>query len=140
MDLQAVAARAQHGALDGRGRRRSGCRAAAPRRLRRGPGSAGAGCSVALALLTLRWSWSSARSPGRRPGAGSTALREALRAIARREVLRWLLLVELADLLLDVFLAFLALYLVDDVGRVGDDRRARRRDLDRRRAARLGRR
>jgi hypothetical protein len=36
--------------------------------------------------------------------------------LARREVLRWLLLLELADLLLDVFVAFLALYLVDDVG------------------------
>lgn len=36
--------------------------------------------------------------------------------MVRREVLRWLLLVELADLLLDVLLAFLALYLVDDVG------------------------
>ena len=36
--------------------------------------------------------------------------------MVRREVLRWLLLVELADLLLDVLLAFLALYLVDEVG------------------------
>jgi FSR family fosmidomycin resistance protein-like MFS transporter len=43
-------------------------------------------------------------------------MRAALRALARREVLRWLLLLELADLLLDVFVAFLALYLVDDVG------------------------
>jgi FSR family fosmidomycin resistance protein-like MFS transporter len=43
-------------------------------------------------------------------------LRVALRAVVRREVLRWLLLLELSDLLLDVFLGFLALYLVDDVG------------------------
>jgi FSR family fosmidomycin resistance protein-like MFS transporter len=43
-------------------------------------------------------------------------LREALRALVRRDVLRWLLLVELADLLLDVLLGFLALYLVDDAG------------------------
>src|SRR5262245_48276344 len=43
-------------------------------------------------------------------------LGEALRAIARREVLRWLVLLELADLLLDVFAGFLALYLVDEAG------------------------
>ncbi len=43
-------------------------------------------------------------------------LREALRAITRREVFRWLFLLELSDLLLDVFLGFLALYFVDDVG------------------------
>jgi FSR family fosmidomycin resistance protein-like MFS transporter len=43
-------------------------------------------------------------------------LRDALRALAQREVARWLLLVELADLMLDVLLTFLALYLVDDVG------------------------
>jgi FSR family fosmidomycin resistance protein-like MFS transporter len=43
-------------------------------------------------------------------------IRDALRAMTRWEVLRWLFLLELADLLLDVFLAFLALYFVDDVG------------------------
>jgi FSR family fosmidomycin resistance protein-like MFS transporter len=43
-------------------------------------------------------------------------LQQALRAIVRLEVFRWLVLLELADLLLDVFLGFLALYLVDEVG------------------------
>jgi FSR family fosmidomycin resistance protein-like MFS transporter len=43
-------------------------------------------------------------------------LREALRAITRREVFRWLFLLELSDLLGDVFLGFLALYFVDQVG------------------------
>ena len=43
-------------------------------------------------------------------------LRTALRALARKEVFRWLFLLELSDLLLDVFLAFLALYFVDEVG------------------------
>ena len=43
-------------------------------------------------------------------------MRDALRAITRREVLRWLVLLELADLLLDVFGGFLALYLVDEAG------------------------
>jgi MFS transporter, FSR family, fosmidomycin resistance protein len=36
-------------------------------------------------------------------------VREALRAITRREVFRWLFLLELSDLLLDVFLGFVAL-------------------------------
>ena len=57
-----------------------------------------------------------------RPGPAGAAdgerlhVREALRAITRREVLRWLLLLELADLLLDVFVGFLALYLADEAG------------------------
>lgn len=41
------------------------------------------------------------------------AFRGALAAIRRRPVLRWLTLLQLADLLEDVFLAFVALYLVD---------------------------
>lgn len=40
-------------------------------------------------------------------------LREAARLLVDREVVRWLVLGELANLLLDVFLGFLALYLVD---------------------------
>jgi FSR family fosmidomycin resistance protein-like MFS transporter len=43
-------------------------------------------------------------------------LRDALRAITRREVFRWLFLLELSDLLGDVFLGFLALYFVDEAG------------------------
>ena len=43
-------------------------------------------------------------------------LRDALRVLTRREVFRWLFLLELSNLLLDVFLGFLALYLVDEVG------------------------
>ena len=57
------------------------------------------------------------------PGAGATepvALREslahALSALRRAEVLRWLAVLEAADLLLDVFHGFLALYLVDVAG------------------------
>lgn len=66
---------------------------------------------LALALLLLA---SRARDPdgdGERP-----RLRAALRVLFRREVFRWLFLVELSDLLLDVFLAYLALYFVDEVG------------------------
>lgn len=43
-------------------------------------------------------------------------VRAALRVLLRRDVFRWLFLLELSDLLLDVFLAFLALYFVDEVG------------------------
>jgi MFS transporter, FSR family, fosmidomycin resistance protein len=43
-------------------------------------------------------------------------VRDALRVLVRRDVFRWLFLLELSDLLLDVFLGFLALYLVDEVG------------------------
>ena len=39
--------------------------------------------------------------------------RSALSALKRREVWRWLLLLEFSDLMLDVFLGFLALYFVD---------------------------
>lgn len=65
--------------------------------------------AVALVLL-LR------RSPEPEVEDERPRLREALRALRRREVFRWLVLLELSDLLLDVFLGFLALYLVDEVG------------------------
>ncbi len=42
--------------------------------------------------------------------------RSALAALKRREVWRWLLLLEFSDLMLDVFLGFLALYFVDVAG------------------------
>jgi FSR family fosmidomycin resistance protein-like MFS transporter len=40
----------------------------------------------------------------------------AVLALRRREVLRWLTLLECSDLMLDVLLGFLALYFVDVVG------------------------
>jgi len=42
--------------------------------------------------------------------------REALRVLRQREVLRWLVLLEFSDLVLDVLLGFLALYCVDVAG------------------------
>lgn len=65
---------------------------------------------LALALVFL-----AARSPDAFDGE-PVRLRAALGAIASREVLRWLFLLELSDLLLDVLLGFLALYFVDEVG------------------------
>ena len=67
---------------------------------------------VALALVVA-----ARRSPETADGDERPMLREALRAITRREVFRWLFLLELSDLLGDVLLAFLALYFVDEVGR-----------------------
>ena len=54
---------------------------------------------------------------GRHDAAGiRPLLRETLRALRRREVLRWLAVLEAADLMLDVLHGFLALYLVDVAG------------------------
>jgi len=52
-------------------------------------------------------------SPPDVPPTLSTGLRAALRALGRGEVLRWLILLEFSDLMLDVLLGFLALYMVD---------------------------
>ena len=43
-------------------------------------------------------------------------LRQAAAALRRKEVLRWLVLLEFSDFMLDILLGFLALYLVDVVG------------------------
>ena len=45
-----------------------------------------------------------------------TGLRNALQAFKRKEVLRWLVLLEFSDLMLDVLYGFLALYFVDAIG------------------------
>jgi FSR family fosmidomycin resistance protein-like MFS transporter len=68
-----------------------------------------AGVAVALVAVVRR-------SPGGAFDGERPHLRDALRAVLRREVFRWLFLLELSDLLLDVFLGYLALYLVDEVG------------------------
>jgi len=55
------------------------------------------------------------------PGFGQVwqGFREAFRHLRRREVWRWLLLLEFADLTMDILLGFMALYFVDVV-RVGE--------------------
>ena len=50
-----------------------------------------------------------------RPRAEHPSVRAAFAALRRPRVVRWLVLLEFADLLLDVLLAFVALYLVDEV-------------------------
>ena len=72
---------------------------------------------LVLAVVTLPLVAAARRLPPPAAAAGSTAesLRHALVALRRREVVRWLALLELGDLLVDVFHGFLALYLVDVV-------------------------
>jgi MFS transporter, FSR family, fosmidomycin resistance protein len=73
------------------------------------------GAIAALAFVALPLAFAALRFPSSRheeaPSLGG-AVREALAAARRREVLRLLLLLEASDLLLDVFHGFLALYLV----------------------------
>ena len=59
------------------------------------------------------------RGGGGRPAELATSAREALRALREREVLRWLALLQLSDLMLDVFHGYLALYFVDVAGAGG---------------------
>lgn len=67
---------------------------------------------VAVGRLSIPW--------GRAGAAGVFRLKEglleALRALRRREVLRWLTLLQFSDLMLDVLLGFVALYFVDVAG------------------------
>ena len=71
-----------------------------------------AGLAIVALALVLRVR----RSPETADGIERPRLRETLHAIQRREVFRWLFLLELSDLLGDVLLGFLALYFVDAVG------------------------
>jgi len=76
-----------------------------------------AGLAVAT-LVLARIMWRQPDLNGRRheEAIGFRAgVRLALRALRSRSVLRWLVLLESADLLLDVFLGFIALYFVDVV-------------------------
>ena len=82
-----------------------------------GVGWRGALAVVAVAALPL--ALASLCFPAPAPDSGPPlrrAVREALAAVRRREVLRLLLLLEFADLLLDGFHGFIALYLHDAAG------------------------
>jgi MFS transporter, FSR family, fosmidomycin resistance protein len=96
-------------------------RTAPPRRGRprgwRGLFVAAAACALALTALVARFPEGRQAGPH---GAGWPGIRdglgEALRALRRWRVVRWLALLQLADLVLDVFFGYLALYLVDVAG------------------------
>ncbi len=75
-------------------------------------GSAGLTLLALIVLWRLRFPTAPAddgeHAPTFRDGAAG-----ALRALRRREVLRWLVLLECSDLMLDILLGYLALYFVD---------------------------
>jgi MFS transporter, FSR family, fosmidomycin resistance protein len=77
------------------------------------------GAIAALAIAALPLTFGAARLPLRPPdGDASIAsgLRHAFASLRRPAVVRWIVLLEASDLLLDVFHGFLALYLVAAVG------------------------
>jgi FSR family fosmidomycin resistance protein-like MFS transporter len=76
---------------------------------------------ILFGLLALALTLFTARSPFPAVTAApheslAAGFRAALRALARRDVLRWLILLEFSDFMLDVLLGFLALYVVDVAG------------------------
>lgn len=76
-----------------------------------------AACAV-LSILTVMLVWRRpfpAAHPESAHQGFRTGVHNALGALRRREVLRWLILLECSDLLLDVFLGFVALYFRDVV-------------------------
>ena len=71
---------------------------------------------AAFAALALLLTVASSRSHvAVTPADARPSIRSTLRALRRPRVVRWLVLLELADLMLDVLLGFVALYLVDEV-------------------------
>jgi FSR family fosmidomycin resistance protein-like MFS transporter len=76
---------------------------------------------VFFALASIVWiaTWRAPRAGRRRTTSGGSfgqGVRDALRALRRGAVLRWLVLLVFSDLVLDVLLGFLALYFVDVAG------------------------
>jgi FSR family fosmidomycin resistance protein-like MFS transporter len=82
-----------------------------------GIGWRGALFALALGALPLAFATRRVAMPVPKDGVSvCRALRGAVGALRRREVLRWLAVLEASDLLLDVFHGFLALYFVDVAG------------------------
>jgi FSR family fosmidomycin resistance protein-like MFS transporter len=78
---------------------------------------------VGAIAVVLAWPLPMGRSGSANGGSVVRALgeagRDALRALRRRDVLRWLALLNFSDLMLDVLHGFLALYFVDVMGATG---------------------
>ena len=74
-----------------------------------------AGLTLILLAIASRYRFTNGRSKPKETGF-KTGVMEAVHALQRSEVLRWLTLLQFSDLVLDILLGFLALYLVD----VGD--------------------
>jgi len=67
-------------------------------------------------LLPANGEAASSPEPPAPPVSFAQSARRALQALRRKEVLRWLVLLEFSDLMLDVLYSYLALYLVDVAG------------------------
>jgi FSR family fosmidomycin resistance protein-like MFS transporter len=76
---------------------------------------------LTLVLLAAVWRMPMAAASAERSIARALRIsgRDALRSLRKREVIRWLTLLQFSDLMLDVLHGFLALYFVDVVGASG---------------------
>jgi FSR family fosmidomycin resistance protein-like MFS transporter len=81
-----------------------------------GFGWRGAFLGLAIAIIPLLVAAAPSRSDARPERSIADAFRSTARALRDVEVLRWLALLELTDLMGDVFLGYLALYFVDVAG------------------------
>jgi FSR family fosmidomycin resistance protein-like MFS transporter len=75
-----------------------------------------AALTVGLLLVARRFPFPNGHMEGEGQASFLQGVKDALLALRRREVMRWLLLLEFSDLMLDVLLGYLALYFVDVVG------------------------
>ncbi|MBI5666893.1 MAG: MFS transporter [Chloroflexi bacterium] len=75
-----------------------------------------AASSGLLVLIGLRFRFANGASDEETPPSLRETVQGAWRALRRREVWRWLVLLQFSDLMLDILLGFLALYLVDVAG------------------------
>jgi FSR family fosmidomycin resistance protein-like MFS transporter len=71
--------------------------------------------AVLLVFAASRFPFPNGHASGESNGGLVAGLREAFRALRRRDVLRWLILLQFSDLMLDILLGYRALYFVDVV-------------------------
>ena len=72
--------------------------------------------AVVLVMMASRFPFPNGASHGEERVGFRQGVRNAFQALRRREVIRWFTLLQFSDLMLDVLLGYLALYMVDVVG------------------------
>jgi len=72
--------------------------------------------TVVIGLMASRFGFGHPIDRDELPSSLRDAIRDVWRAFQNKAVLRWLTLIEFADLLMDILLGYLALYMVDVVG------------------------
>jgi FSR family fosmidomycin resistance protein-like MFS transporter len=75
--------------------------------------------SFMLVMMARRFSFSNGHAETETPTSFMQGIRNAVKALRRRDVLRWLILLAFSDLMLDTLLGYLALYM-GDVARVSE--------------------